>query len=63
MKVQQLIKEAMETYEYNLTKEIKENKDNKKLWENIRKLKGENEKSSAEQIYDADVKIANRKDI
>ena len=50
MKVQQLIKESMEIYEYNLTKEIKENKDNKKLWENIRKLKGENEKITAEQI-------------
>ena len=63
VRVQQMIKEAMEIYEYNLTKEIKENKDNKKLWENIRKLKGENEKFKADQIFDKDGKIIKRKDM
>ena len=52
-KVQELIKEGISNYEMKLVREIQENKDRRKLWENVNKLTyGKNNKKHENNIYD-----------
>ena len=46
------LRKEIEKYEQKITAEIKKNKDRTKLYENIRKLKGEEVKKKEVQIYD-----------
>ena len=46
-----MVKEAMGAYEIKITNEIKEDKDRKKLWDNINKLKGKEIMKKALKIY------------
>lgn len=51
-KVQELVREAITKYERRLTKQIKENKSGKKMWESINKLAGKNKKSTNTKLFD-----------
>ena len=61
-KVQKLVREAIRKYEIRITKEIKMDKDRKKLWLNIRKLQGKESKSTETYIYDKDKKKMEQKE-
>ena len=51
-KVKSLIREEILKYESRVTDEIRASKDGRKLWKNIRKLKGIEEKDREEKLYD-----------
>ena len=63
-KTQHLIKKEMQKHERKITKEIKENKGSKKLWIQINKLKGDNDRNNKNlHLYDLEGKKVNIEEI
>ena len=52
--VQDLVKDSVTRYEIKITNEIKNDKNNKKMWKNINKLRGKNSDCEKVDLFDED---------
>lgn len=62
-KVQELVKEGITKYEQKITNEVKEDKNGKKLWDNIKKLRGDSTRVNENHLYDENGNIIEEDEI